>query len=34
MELKAAGPFGFFFQLSGAPGHLLGGGLGLLLLLG
>ena len=34
VELKAAGPFGFFFQLSGAPGHLLGGGLGLLLLLG
>ncbi len=26
VELKAAGPFGFFFQLSGAPGHLLGGG--------
>ena len=34
VELKAAGPFGFFFQLGGALGHLLGGGLGLLLLLG
>ena len=34
VELKAARPFGFFFQLSGALGHLLGGDLGLLLLLG